>query len=216
MEERTSTHPRETPARASAPATAGAVVQAPPLSPRLRATVLAVDRAILHVTRHWLLVVNVLGGITAGLPLLAPWLRAQELTLPARAIFLAYHLICHQRPERSFFVFGQQMAYCQRNTAIYTGVFALGVGYTLVRGRIRPLRWWWLFLLWLPIALDGFTQLFGWRESTWALRVITGSLFALGCVWVGFPHLERAFGEMRDQLAERFMRTAARHVGLPG
>jgi len=26
----------------------------------------------------------------------------------------------------------------------------------------------------LPIALDGFTQLFGWRESTNELRVITG------------------------------------------
>lgn len=180
----------------------------PALSPRTRAAILAVDRGVFHVARHWLLAVNVLSGIVAALPLLAPWLLAHGASFPARAIFLAYRLICHQRPERSFFAFGQQMAYCERNTAIYTGVFALGLGYALVRGHLRPLRWRWMFLLWLPLALDGFTQLFGWRESTWELRVATGALFALACVWVGFPLLERAFAEMRDQFAARFARDA--------
>jgi uncharacterized membrane protein len=181
----------------------------PALSPRTRAAILAVDRGILHVARHWLLAVNVLGGIVAALPLLAPWLLAHGARFPARAIFLAFRLICHQRPDRSFFVFGQQMAYCERNTAMYTGVFALGLGYALVRGHLRPLRplrWRWMFLLWVPMALDGFTQLFGWRESTWELRVVTGALFALACAWVGFPLLERACGEMRDQLEARFAR----------
>jgi len=38
----------------------------------------------------------------------------------------------------------------------------------------------------LPMAWDGTTQLFGWRESTWALRVITGTLFGGGTVWFSF------------------------------
>lgn len=62
------------------------------------------------------------------------------------------------------------------------------------------------------MALDGFTQLFGFRESTWELRLITGALFALSCVWFGFPYLEQAFADMRRDLEARFARVAAREV----
>jgi hypothetical protein len=44
------------------------------------------------------------------------------------------------------------------------------------------------------MALDGFTQLFGWRESTWELRVSTGLLFGLASGWLVLPHLDSAFG----------------------
>lgn len=183
-------------------------VAAPAVSPRTRAFILRVDRAVLAVAKHWLLAVNIIGGLYAGLPLLGPWLLSRGLTIPANAIYFFYGLLCHQMPERSFRVFGQKMCYCQRCCAIYSGVFLLGVLFPLLSGRIRPLRWRWMFLLWLPMALDGFTQLFGLRESTWELRVITGGLFALSCVWVGFPLLERAFGEMRRDLEARFARQA--------
>ncbi len=40
---------------------------------------------------------------------------------------------------------------------------------------------WLLFaLLFIPTALDGFTQLFGWRESTNLLRLATGFPYGLG------------------------------------
>lgn len=159
--------------------------------------------------RAFILVVNLLGGIVAGLPLLAPWLLARGQTRPAGAIYLAYRAICHQMPSRSFVVFGHQLAYCQRNTAIYTGVFLFGLSYALARGRIGPLRWRWMGLLWLPMALDGFSQLSGLRESTWQLRALTGGLFALSCVWVGFPLLEQGFAAIREQLEDRFARMAA-------
>lgn len=184
--------------------TSGAVPAIPPLSPRLRAFSRAVDRGVLGLSRHWLLFVNLLAGIYAGLPLLGPWLLAKGVTLPANAIYLFYSLTCHQLPERSFFISGHQVCYCQRCMAIYSGIFLLGALYGLARGRLRPLRWRWMFLLWAPMALDGFTQLFGWRESTWELRVLTGGLFALSCVWVGFPYLEQAFREARAQLEARF------------
>ena len=182
------------------------------VSPRMRAFVLAVDRGILWVARHWLLVVNLIGGLYAGLPLLGPWLLSRGYTAPAQAIYFFYGLTCHQRADRSFFVFGQKMCYCQRCTAIYGGVFALGLLYAFLKGRVDPLRWRWMFLLWAPMALDGFTQLFGLRESTWELRVITGALFALSLVWVGFPYLERGFAEIREQLEGRFARLAARQA----
>ncbi len=186
-----------------------------PLSPRMRAFVLAVDRGILHLSRHWILFVNVISGLFVGLPILAPWLRARGVGLPADAIYFFYRLTCHQLENRSFFVFGHKMCLCQRCMAIYGGVFLLGLAYPLLQGRLRPLRWRWMFVLWAPMAIDGFTQLFGWRESTWELRLITGGLFALSCVWVGFPHLERAFGEMREQLEARFAQLSARGATVP-
>ncbi len=185
---------------------ATALLPAPPSSSGARAFAAGVDRVILALARHWILTVNLLVGLFAGLPLLGPWLRARGYTLPANLIYGFYRLTCHQMPERSFFAFGHQVCYCQRCMAIYSGFFLLGLAYPLLRriGRPRPLRWRWMFLLWVPMALDGFTQLFGLRESTWQLRVITGGLFALSCFWVAFPHLEQAFGEMRDQLERRF------------
>ena len=199
----------------STPARSEGARSQPPLSPRMRAFVLAVDRGILQFSRHWILFVNIISGLFVGLPILGPWLRAQGVGWPADAIYVFYRLSCHQLDKRSFFVFGQKMCLCQRCMAIYGGVFLLGLVYPLLRGRLRPLRWRWMFLLWTPMALDGFTQLFGWRESTWELRLITGGLFALSCVWVGFPHLERAFGEMREQLEARFARIAAREAAVP-
>lgn len=175
-----------------------------PGSPRARAVGRAVERGVLAVARHWLLCVNLLVGLYAALPLLAPWLLARGAPWPARAIRFAYSFTCHQLPERSFFVAGHQVCYCQRCTAIYSGLFLFGLAYGALGRRLRPLRWPWLALLWAPMALDGFTQLFGWRESTWELRVATGALFALSCVWFGFPHLRRAFAEIRAPLEGRF------------
>jgi uncharacterized membrane protein len=186
-----------------------APMPAPPaVSPRTRAFILRVDRAVLAVARHWVLAVNLIGGLYAGLPLLAPWLLSRGITFPANAIYFFYGLTCHQLPERSFYVFGNKMCYCQRCCAIYSGVFFFGLAFPLVARWTRPLRWRWMFLLWVPMALDGFTQLFGLRESNWELRVITGTLFALSCVWVAFPHLARAFAEMRRDLEHRFRRVA--------
>src|ERR1700682_2051648 len=45
------------------------------------------------------------------------------------------------------------------------------------------------------MAIDGFTQLFGWRESTWELRVVTGLLFGLASGWLVLPRLDAAFGQ---------------------
>ena len=183
---------------------------APQLSPRMRRFVLAVDRGVLAIARHWLLTVNIFGGLFALLPLLGPWLRSQGFDLPADVIYFAFGLTCHQMPERSFYIFGHKMCLCQRCMAIYGTIFALGLLYGLMRGQVRPLRWRWMFVLWVPMALDGFTQLFGWRESNPELRLITGILFGLSCVWVGFPYLEQAFTEMRRDLEARFARVAAR------
>lgn len=176
------------------------------LSPRARAVVIAVDRFILRFARRWLVITNVVSAIIAGLPLLAAWLAANDQHELVRAIFFVYSPICHQRPERSFFVWGEQMAFCQRNTAIYTALFLFGIGFIAVRHRLRPLRWRYFFLLIAPMALDGFTQLFELRESTWELRVVTGTLFALASVWLLYPYVQIGMAELVAVLEKRFER----------
>jgi uncharacterized RDD family membrane protein YckC len=75
--------------------------------------------------------------------------------------------------------------------------------YAVVRRWLRPLSWRGAFLLSMPMAIDGLTQLVGLRESTWQLRVLTGVSFALATVWFVYPRLESGFAEVRAVLAAR-------------
>jgi uncharacterized membrane protein len=168
---------------------------------------------------RWLLVLNIaiaaflLGALAVpvfgrlGWLALADWLEA------------AYHLTCHQWAFRSFFLFGQQavysedqlaalgvdpfgftgnadlgfkMAICERDVAIYAGLFVVGLLYARRPALVRPMGFGLYGLLILPMAVDGFTQLFGWRESTWELRVLTGALFGVASAWLVLPRLQEA------------------------
>ena len=40
------------------------------------------------------------------------------------------------------------------------------------------------------MAMDGFTQLFGWRESSAELRTLTGALFGAASVWLIYPRID--------------------------
>jgi uncharacterized membrane protein len=163
-----------------------------PAPGRTRSVVSALDHSIYWLSRHWCACVNAFAGLYMGLPLMAPILLALHLTAPAGWIYWLYQYFCHQLPERSFFIFGQQMAYCERDTAIYTGAFLLGLAYAVTRRRWRALSWWGFALLALPVIVDGSLQLVTSYESTWVLRVVTGSLATLGAVWFLYPRFDVA------------------------
>lgn len=198
------------------PATRAATMAARPLSPRMRAFILSIDRFILRFSRHWLLVTNVMSFFFIALPVVAAWCAANDLGLISQVIFFAYKPYCHQRPDRSYFPWGQQMAFCQRDTAIYATLFLAGLIFIAYRHRIQPLRWRNFLLLIAPMALDGFSQLFGLRESTWELRTITGTLFGIATVWLIYPHLETGMAEMGRILEARFRRLAIEERAAPG
>lgn len=155
------------------------------------------DDVVQWVARHWLLLMNLGFGLFAALPVLDPLLMALGWTLPGELIFRLYHAACHQLPERSYTLFGHQVAYCQRDLAIYTTIFLSGLGFGALRRWLPPLPFRYYLPLILPMALDGLSQLFGLRESTWWLRTLTGSLFGLASVWLLFPRLERGFTDVR-------------------
>ena len=164
-----------------------------------------VQRRMLRLIRsgadHWLLLVNAAAGALFALPvLIAPALEALGLHGPAQLIFWAYGSQCHQMPSRSFYLWGEQMALCHRMSAIYGSCFLFGMSYIMLRRRLGALPFWLLAAYSFPMAVDGFTQLFGWRESNWELRLLSGAFFALGTVWYIFPRVELVMRVFRHQL----------------
>jgi len=59
----------------------------------------------------WLVLIGVFGGIYVILPLLAPAFMHLGWNVPGRAIYFIYSWLCHQLPERSFFLFGPKFTY---------------------------------------------------------------------------------------------------------
>jgi uncharacterized membrane protein len=94
--------------------------------------------------------------------------------------------------------FGYKVALCERDVAIYGSVFLAGLVFALMRrrGKVRApsLKVYLLFLI--PIAVDGLTQLVGWRESNWWLRTVTGAIFGAASVWLAYPYIEDAMQEV--------------------
>jgi uncharacterized membrane protein len=165
-----------------------------------------INNAFAWGLRHWLLVANCVVLLYGGLPWLSPLLRAAGFDTLGSAIFLAYRPLCHQLPERSFFVFGYQVAFCHREAAMYTLLFLGGLLFALVRDRLRPLPFAVGGLLLLPMLLDGGSHLvddmlhLGLRGGGDApgtlnfwLRMVTGFLFAVAMILVVYPRLEREF-----------------------
>ncbi len=70
-----------------------------------------VNRGVDVFIRHWVATLNILFLVYVGLPLLAPVLMEVGAETPAKFIYAIYRPACHQLPERSFFLFGEQAVY---------------------------------------------------------------------------------------------------------
>src|SRR5579862_6848379 len=113
--------------------------------------------------RHWLALFNSFLLTFAVLPVLEPILRRGSLSGPADDLWSVYSVVCQQLPGHSYFLLGQQMAYCQRNTAIYTTMALCGLLWARWGCRLPSLSAGVLGLLALPLALDGLSQAIGLR-----------------------------------------------------
>ena len=69
------------------------------------------ERGIYWFSRNWVLVFGIILGLYAGLPFLAPVFMRAGWSGPARVIYFIYSLLCHQLPQRSYFLFGSKMTY---------------------------------------------------------------------------------------------------------
>lgn len=150
--------------------------------------------------QHWLGVVNTVLGSWIALAVLTPVGYALGFTGPASTVFHAYRFACDELPTHSFFIGGYQVCLCERCLAIYTSILLAGIALSIVRRyrTVRGIDWWGWVLCMLPMALDGGTQFFGWRESSVWLRLLTGAIFGIGTALFTLPQLEAA---ARDDLA---------------
>lgn len=171
-----------------------------------RTVLRGVARAQLLAARHWLFVLNVTSALYVGLAYLAPLLTASGWGDAGQMLFGAYALACHQLPRRSFFVAGHQVAFCQRDVAIFASIALAGLVYATRRGRVRALGFKTYLLTLVPMAIDGGTQALGWRESTRELRVVTGVLFGITTVWWLYPYIEQTMIDLRSEALDLMAR----------
>jgi uncharacterized membrane protein len=71
----------------------------------------ASERLAQFLSRRWILVMSLFLGVYIVLPFLAPAFMQIGWNGPARVIYLIYSWLCHQLPQRSYFLFGPKMTY---------------------------------------------------------------------------------------------------------
>src|SRR5215213_8641748 len=122
---------------------------------------------------------------------IAPLAAASGHGEVAFGIYHAFGLLCHQLPERSYFIDGHKFAVCSRCTGIYFGFAFTLLLYPLIRSlraTETPLRKW-LLLAAVPLAIDFSLTFFGIWENTHTSRLLTGTLLGSVAVFYVAPGL---------------------------
>jgi len=83
------------------------------------------DRFFSWFSNHYMLIFNLFILIYVGLPFLAPVMQHEGFTTPARITYKVYSKLCHQLAFRSWFLYGEQIAY-PRATASIEGLTPYG------------------------------------------------------------------------------------------
>ena len=115
---------------------------------------------------------------------------------------------------------GYKMALCQRDIAIYGAMFVAGIIYGWIPRKKRPdtLPLWIFFVFaFVPMLLDGGIQWLSyavWQlqpglmaepfETIPAMRALTGILFGLGIIAIGYPELDKYFTDTIETLHHRY------------
>src|ERR1041384_7119735 len=129
--------------------------------------------------------------ILVALGVVAPLAAAGGRGDLAQVIYRAFAVLCHQRPDRSYFIDGHKLAVCSRCTGIYAGFVFTLLLYPLIRSlrttTAPPPRW--LLLAAVPLGIDFSLTFFGIWENTHTSRLLTGVLLGSVAVFYVVPGL---------------------------
>ena len=129
--------------------------------------------------------------VLVALVVVAPLAAAGGHGEVAQVIYRAFAVLCHQRPDRSYFIDGHKLAVCSRCTGIYAGFVFTLLLYPLIRSlrttTTPPPRW--LLLATVPLGIDFSLTFFGIWENTHTSRLLTGALLGSVAVFYVVPGL---------------------------
>jgi uncharacterized membrane protein len=126
-----------------------------------------------------------------SLIVIAPLALAHGHNDAAFVLYQMFGRVCHQIPERAFYLEGHPLAVCARCTGIYFGFAASVLVFPLVRSLRRgdtPARKW-LLLAAVPALLDFALGYSGIRENTHWSRLVTGALLGAVAAFYVVPGL---------------------------
>lgn len=69
------------------------------------------EKVIYFLIQNWIWVFTIIWSILVGLPFLAPVFMKIGMIKSANIIYSMYSFLCHQLPQRSFFLFGKESMY---------------------------------------------------------------------------------------------------------
>jgi uncharacterized membrane protein len=167
---------------------------------KIARTVDFIDKNFYNIVLYFILLLNIF-------PFLAPVFAKLGWHIPAQLIYFVYSFFCHQLDWRSIHAFDYQYAWCARDTFIWLNILLMALA--TKRWNIKPLKWYWLIIFIIPIALDGGVQtiatLFGFYNSepiymsTNLMRMLTGTFFGIGFgLWI-MPNMMESTTSVKER-----------------
>jgi len=122
----------------------------------------------------------------------ATWIASQPhpASVAYAAAFVVYGLaawICHQRPERSFYMFGTQMPVCARCAGIYFGAAGGAIAWALRPSRSPLLTRRARVILIAAAAPTAATLMFEWTTGIMpsnGVRALAGAAVGVATAWI--------------------------------